>query len=61
MIVRFDLESDGDAVADIDNAGILARPLQHVCAFRWQFFQVNARALVGTVFAPHDAEDTKLG
>ncbi len=33
VVVRFDLEGDCHAVADVDDSGILARPLQHVRDF----------------------------
>ncbi len=34
MVVRFDFERDRVAVADVDDAGVLARPLQHQLAAR---------------------------
>src|ERR1022692_2477626 len=43
MIVRFDLESTGPAVADVDDAGIFARSLQDTLAARGQALQVDAR------------------
>ena len=61
MIVRFDLERDGIAVADIDDAGVFARALQHVLALGRQLLQMNARALVGAVLAPHHAENAEFG
>ena len=61
VIVRLDLERDGVVAADIDDARVLARPLQHQLAARRQLLQVQARALVGTVLAPHDAENAKFG
>src|ERR1700730_4802967 len=39
MIVRLDFESAGPSVADVDDAGILARPLQHPLAARGQALQ----------------------
>ncbi len=36
-------------------------PLQHQLAARGQLLQMNARALVGAVLAPHHAEDAELG
>ena len=42
MVVRFDLERDHPAAADIDDAGVLARPLHHAACprvgsfFRWR-------------------------
>src|SRR5580700_4316687 len=60
MIVRFDLEGACPAVANVDDAGVLARPLQNALAARGQAFQVNPRRLVGTVLAPHHAEDAEF-
>src|SRR5260370_26100586 len=61
MIVRFDLERASPTVADIDDAGVLARPLDHQLAACGQAFQMYARRLVRAVLAPHHAEDTELG
>ena len=61
MIVRLDLEGAGPAVADVDDAGVLARPLHHAAAVRRQALQVHARRFVGAVLAPHHAEDAQLG
>ena len=36
MIVRLDLEHNGEAVADVDRAGVLARPLQNIRTFGGQ-------------------------
>ena len=61
MIVRLDFESAGPAVADIDDAGILAGPLQHALAARGQPLQMHARRFVGAVLAPHHAENAEFG
>ncbi len=61
MIVRLDLEGAGPAVADVDDAGVLSRPLHHAAAVRGQALQVHARRFVGAVLAPHHAEDAQLG
>ena len=61
MIVRLDFERAGPAVADVNDAGILARPLHHQLAARGQTLQVNARRFIGAVLAPHHAEDAKFG
>ncbi len=61
MIVRLDLEGAGPAIADIDDAGILARALQHQLAARGQPLQMHARRFVGAVLAPHHAEDAEFG
>src|SRR5580698_3616393 len=60
MIVRLDLEGACPAVADVDDAGVLTRALQNALAARRQALQVNPRRLVGTVFAPHHAEDAEF-
>src|SRR5687768_6861468 len=46
MIVRLDLECDGETITDGDYTRILARTLQHVVRFRWQSFQQRTRVLV---------------
>ena len=61
VIVRFDLEDRGEPVADVDRAGVLARPLQHLRPFGRQRPQVHARALVAAVLGPHHREDAELG
>jgi hypothetical protein len=61
MIVRLDFEGAGPAVANVDDAGVFARPLQHQLAARGQALQVNARRLIGAVLAPHHAENAEFG
>ena len=61
VVVRFDLEGDDVAAADIDDAGVFAGPLHHQLAARGQLLQMQARALVGAVLAPHHAEDAEFG
>src|SRR5262245_40421157 len=36
MIMAFHLKSHGESIANVDNTGVLARPLEHVGAFRRQ-------------------------
>src|SRR5580658_5769963 len=60
MIVRLDLEGARPAVANVDDAGVLARPLQNPLAARGQALQVNPRRLVGAVLTPHHAEDAEF-
>ena len=60
MIVRFDLECDGQTVADIDDAGVFARTLEDGRSFCRQTAQMDARALVAAVLAPHDAENAEF-
>src|SRR6185312_1563437 len=61
VIVRFDLERHHPTAADADDAGVFAGPLHHVLPLRGQLFQVNARALIRTMLAPHHAEDAEFG
>ena len=61
VIVRFDLEGDGEAVADVDDAGILARALHHLRGLRGQALEMDAAGFVGAVLAPHHAEDAEFG
>ena len=61
MVVRFDLECDRVASADINDARVLARTLQHQFATRGELLQMNARTLIRAMFAPHHAEDAELG
>ena len=59
--MRFDLESAGPSIADINDASVLARPLHHAPAARRQPLQMHAGRFVGAMLAPHHAEDAKLG
>ena len=61
MVMRLDLESAGPAIPDVDDAGILARSLDYAAAAGGQALQMDARRLVGAVFAPHHAEDAEFG
>ena len=60
VVVRFDLERDAQAVADVDDAGVLARAGDDPFAARRQGAQERPRALVAAVLAPHDAEHREL-
>jgi len=60
MVVGLDLEGDGVAVSDVNDARVLSRALQDVFARGWELLQMQPRALVGAVLAPHDAEDAQL-
>ena len=59
--MRFDFERASPAIADVDDARVLARPLHHAPAARRQPLQMHARRFVGAVLAPHHAEDAQLG
>src|SRR5258708_30203914 len=49
VIVGLDFEGAGPAVADVDDTGILSRPLHHPFAARRQSLQMDARRLIGTM------------
>ncbi len=61
VVVRFDLEGAGPAVADVDDAGVFAGPLDDAIALRGQALEVDAAGLIGAVLAPHHAVDAELG
>ena len=60
VVVRLDLERDRQAVADRDDAGVLARPRDDALAGRRKRAQQRPRALVRAVLAPHHAEHREL-
>ena len=53
VVVALDADGGGDAVADIDDAGVLARTDEHPGRLGRQPAQVQARRLVGAVLGPH--------
>jgi hypothetical protein len=61
VVVALHLEDGGLAVADVDHAGILARPLDHLGTAGRQLSQMHFRALVRAMLRPHDREDAELG
>ena len=61
MVVRFDLERDRVPLPDIDNPGVLSGADQDAIAARGQLLQVQARAFIGAVLAPHHREDAGFG
>src|SRR5262249_19796188 len=56
MVVALDADGGGDAIADVDDAGILARTDEHTRPFARQARQVHARRFVRAVLRPHDGE-----
>ena len=60
VVVGLDADGHGDAVADVDDPGVLARADQHVGALGGQPPQVDPRRLVGAVLAPHHGEQGQL-
>jgi hypothetical protein len=60
VIVALDLERDRLAVAEVDDAGVLSRPLQDSLAARRKPLQQPGRVLVGAVLRPEEREDGEL-
>jgi hypothetical protein len=60
MVVRLDLERDGLALAEVDDARILARPLQDTFAYGRQPPQQRCGMLVAAVLGPEQREDGEL-
>jgi hypothetical protein len=66
MIVRFNLERDRPAVADLHNAGVVPDPGEHPLPHRLgggvrEVAQVHLRRLVRAVLAPHHRIHRQLG
>src|SRR5437868_1920444 len=61
VIVGFDLEGDGVALADVDNAGVFSGALQYDLAASGELLEMMARTFVGAVLAAHHADDVQLG
>ena len=66
VVVRLDLEGGRPAVADVDDAGVLADARQHRRPHRLggglaEVAQVHLRGLVGAVLAPHHRVHRQLG
>src|SRR5205807_3312048 len=66
VVVRLDFEGDGPAVADVDDAGVLADAGQHarphlVGGGLAEVPQVHLGRLVGAVFAPHHRVHGQFG
>ena len=60
VVVRLDLERHRQAVADVDDPGVLARAHQQVRALGGQLAQQLLRVLVGAVLRPHQREHRQL-
>ena len=60
MVVALDLEGDGEAVSEVEHAGVLTRPLQHALPARGEPLQEERRMLVAAVLRPEEREDREL-
>ncbi len=62
MVVRFDLERDGQPVADVDDPGVfLARADEDAGRLGGKVLEQRAGVLVGAMLAPHDGENSQFG
>jgi hypothetical protein len=60
MVVALDLEGDRLAVAEVDDARVLAGPLEHARRLGRKALQQQRRMLVAAVFRPEKGEDGEL-
>src|SRR5438094_6877343 len=62
MIVRLDLECDGQSVADVDDAGVFfVRAGEDAFRLGRKSFEQRSGVLVGAMFAPHRRENAQFG
>ena len=61
VVMALHLEDAGLPIADVDDAGIFARPLDDPRRLGGKFAQVNARGFIRAMLVPHCRENTKLG
>jgi hypothetical protein len=60
MVVALDLEGHGFAVAEVDDAGVLAWALEDARRFRREALEEERRVLVAAVLRPEEREDGEL-
>jgi hypothetical protein len=60
VIVRLDLEGDGEALAEVEDAGVLAGALEDALPLRGQPPEERRRMLVAAVLRPEEREDREL-
>jgi hypothetical protein len=60
VVVALDLERDCPAVPEIEDAGVLSRPLQDSLAVARKTLQEQRRVLVAAVLRPEEGEDCEL-
>ena len=59
--MRLHLEDANVAIADVDHARVLARPMDDMGALSRQLAQVEARGLVRAMLVPHRRDDAEFG
>jgi hypothetical protein len=57
VVVALDLEGDGLALAEVDDAGVLAGALENAGRFRREALEKQRRVLVAAVLRPEQRED----
>jgi hypothetical protein len=60
VIVALDLERDREPVAEVEDSGVLAGPLEDAGTGRRQALQEERRMLVAAVLRPEEREDREL-
>ena len=60
VVVALDLERHGKPVAEVEDAGVLTRPLEHACPGRRKALEEQRRVLVATVLRPEEREHGEL-
>jgi hypothetical protein len=60
VVVALDLEGDRLAIAEVDDARVLTRPLEDARAARREALEERRRVLVGAVLGPQQREDGEL-
>jgi hypothetical protein len=60
MVVALDLERDRQSLAEVDDARVLAGPLEDAGPLGGQAFQEEGRVLVAAVLGPQEREDRQL-
>ena len=60
VVVALDLEGDREPLAEVEDAGVLARALEHALARAREALQEERRVLVAAVLRPEEREDGEL-
>jgi hypothetical protein len=60
VVVALHLERDPEPVAEIEDAGVLPRPLEHALTFARQPPEKERGVLVAAVLRPEEGEDHEL-